>query len=616
MKLEKILDQLNSFEKNSFLKIVDSIISGKPKRQREVEQILSSGGRDLKSVDSVNIANVFHLIEAEFADYIRSEFVKTTSQLDIFVDIISRDGNSIMKHDWFSRLYELEIKQLQTKVKQFSAEFENEKTDIEPSRIRDYKIYRECLKTAYHNDLANNLESKITTDELSMLITLSTELGLSQEETKLINYMIVPIKKLEVEAAINDLKSIGVVFYSKKTSTVYVADELVFLLRSIRGKEVADKHFRRVLRGLRDPQINLICKRHGIDLKQTTEEKIKHIITEGISFSGVLKDDVHKPGTNVTDKKKFFTELVEDRLKISQPIRGTLLDEKVANLILYFNQIERDEKVGISHDGYEKLLRDLGGFLPQLNSFLQKEFQFQEENTLNSTFLLDYNIKPRDVLELVSSEVLLEFAKHSEIKTRGDIIINILECYKDSENLFLENFESIGLRDLNGLKENGIVIKEAELGSKFEEITKSILIQLGFNVNEELRKKINTAKDQIDVLVDLGNNDLILIECKTVKESGYNKFSSVSRQLKAYEKLATHNGYKVVKSLLIAPDFSDDFIKDCGLEYELNLSLISAQSLLRILEGFKVSKLKVFPHNLLMRDVVIQEDRVLKAIGK
>jgi hypothetical protein len=30
--------------------------------------------------------------------------------------------------------------------------------------------------------------------------------------------------------------------------------------------------------------------------------------------------------------------------------------------------------------------------------------------------------------------------------------------------------------------------------------------------------------------------------------------------------LAEKNNYKVIKSLLVAPEFSDDFIKDCGLE--------------------------------------------------
>ncbi len=64
------------------------------------------------------------------------------------------------------------------------------------------------------------------------------------------------------------------------------------------------------------------------------------------------------------------------------------------------------------------------------------------------------------------------------------------------------------------------------------------------------RKKLNTAKDNIDIVLNLGNNDLILVECKTVKESGYNKFSSVSRQLKAYVDLAKHNEIRLVKSYL------------------------------------------------------------------
>ena len=141
-------------------------------------------------------------------------------------------------------------------------------------------------------------------------------------------------------------------------------------------------------------------------------------------------------------------------------------------------------------------------------------------------------------------------------------------------------------------------------------MTKSIFGKLGFNVDENLRKKLNTKKDKIDILLNLGNNDLILVECKTVKESGYNKFSS------AYANLAESHEFKIVKSLLVAPEFSDDFVSDTELETELNLSLITASSLINILKGFKKSKRTGFPHVLLMRDVLIQEDRILKAIKK
>jgi hypothetical protein len=154
------------------------------------------------------------------------------------------------------------------------------------------------------------------------------------------------------------------------------------------------------------------------------------------------------------------------------------------------------------------------------------------------------------------------------------------------------------------------------LGLKFEEVTKVIFEKLGFTVDDKLKQKLNTSKDKIDILLNLENNDVIIVECKTVKESGYNKFSSVSRQIKSYLKIAENNGLNVIKSLLVAPDFSDSFINDCDLEFEINLSLITASSLVNILEIFRNSRHKMFPYQLLMKDVLIKEERILKAISK
>jgi hypothetical protein len=202
------------------------------------------------------------------------------------------------------------------------------------------------------------------------------------------------------------------------------------------------------------------------------------------------------------------------------------------------------------------------------------------------------------------------------IKTRGNIVLNILENYKDTENLYIENYNNIAFRNIKELKENGLNIKEAELGVKFEEITKTIFKKLGFNIDEKLRKKINTKKNKIDIILNLGDDGLIIIECKTSKEYGFNKFSYVSRQIKSYIELAQSLGYRVIKTLLIAPEFSEDFEKECREEFVLNLSLITANTLVSILNGFKNSKHKKFPYQLLMKDVLIKEDWILKAINK
>ncbi|MFZ2283512.1 MAG: hypothetical protein WAV86_06525, partial [Lutibacter sp.] len=133
--------------------------------------------------------------------------------------------------------------------------------------------------------------------------------------------------------------------------------------------------------------------------------------------------------------------------------------------------------------------------------------------------------------------------------------------------------------------------------------------------DEKFKNQLNTNKDMIDILLNLGNNEVIIVECKTSKEKGYNKFSSVSRQLKSYQNLALKNNLRIVKILLIAPEFSDDFVTDCEMDTEMNLSLISASALLKIFDSFKTSKYQEFPH-VLFRDVLINEERILKALNK
>jgi len=85
---------------------------------------------------------------------------------------------------------------------------------------------------------------------------------------------------------------------------------------------------------------------------------------------------------------------------------------------------------------------------------------------------------------------------------------------------------------------------------KFEELTSNIFKGLVFNVDEKFKSKLNTKKDMMDILLNLNNQEIIIIECKTSKERGYNKFSSVSRQLKSYQNLALKNDLRIVKMVL------------------------------------------------------------------
>ena len=121
-------------------------------------------------------------------------------------------------------------------------------------------------------------------------------------------------------------------------------------------------------------------------------------------------------------------------------LKGSTLDDKIISLVSYFDDIERDEKVGISLDGFKKLLTELNISLPMLNEQIREQFQLQDEFVLKADFLLDYNIKPTDILDLIDKKDRVHFIKSNGIKQRGDDILNVLEHYKDVENLYLENF--------------------------------------------------------------------------------------------------------------------------------------------------------------------------------
>ena len=617
MKLEQVLDKLNTIEKTSFSKIIDSILTDRPKNVRDVDKILSNySDTNLRNLDSNLFSKVFELITEEYRECLKSEIGASVSQLDILLDILIKDGNCIMSREWLGDLYKKEIRKLKSKIEKLEVMISGKDISEVDHRIRDFIIYRKCVETAYRNDISNNQDAKITIDEKSILNTLAFQFDLSQEEVKLLNYSVLPIVKLSIDEIIELLKNAGIILYSRRKLEVYIPDEFIRLLRGYRNKEVADKYLRRILRLLKDSEINLIAKQHNLDRKLIRREKIKAIINDGIGIRNILQFDIHKSGTTLTNKKKRVNDIVNKGLSLNH-LKGTTINAKIDNLVHYFNDLEKDEKVGISIEGYKKLLVDLQSSLPKSGHFVQKEFEIQSDDVMDAMLLMEYNLKPRDILEIIDEGDLIAFCNINSISTRGNEIMNILSSYKDSENIELENYTDIAFRNVNALKENGIKVRESDLGLKFEELTRMILKDLGLTVNEDLRKSISTSKDKIDILLTIGEGEVILIECKSIKETGYNKFSSVSRQLKAYKELLEKSGIRVMKSLLIAPEFTDDFVNDVEMDYDLNLSLIEASTLLSIARAFKENeKLKQFSHMLLMKDVLVHEDRILKALNK
>jgi hypothetical protein len=134
MKISEILNLVNTFEKNHFLRVIDQIIASKPVNVNKVDTILNQIDGSIKNADNLSVQTVFDLVSSEYINCVNKEFENASTQFDIFIDILIRDGNSLMSREWMLKLYEKEIKQIKQKIKSFPGD----PKDIDEARIRDY----------------------------------------------------------------------------------------------------------------------------------------------------------------------------------------------------------------------------------------------------------------------------------------------------------------------------------------------------------------------------------------------------------------------------------------------------------------------------------------------
>ncbi|MDD3119512.1 MAG: hypothetical protein PHQ27_10055 [Victivallales bacterium] len=328
--------------------------------------------------------------------------------------------------------------------------------------------------------------------------------------------------------------------------------------------------------------------------KNDSEEKIKRILQAGISARNALLRDIYLDGTSKTEIKDFLLKIMH-ALNIELPKIGLSPEDRLELMFDYFKATEAQDYLDMSAEAFESLIQDINGIIPDLNERLRREFELYPEQVMDLSVLTDYNIKPRDLTYLMTAEELSAFCTEKQIPVRGNMVKNILGKYGDMESRLLENYVLIATRDINTLKTNNIHIKESNLGLKFEQLTKEIFLQLKFQVDDKLKHQINTSRDKIDIVIPLGDNRLIIIECKTAREVEYRKYSSLARQLKSYQKLCRDKNFQIARTILVAPDFSKDFVDACIKDWQLELSLVTADGLLEMLRIFKGGNMTEFP---------------------
>lgn len=603
MKLGVVLDLLNQNEKSRFVNILTS-------------QILESNEQLTKKTDTAAFVETFYTdeIRQRYKEVIRKA-LRDDIRVDIAADIFMTDGKGFMSRDGLSQDYKRKEGELNESKSEFLAYMNDEKNANNP-RLRDFKIYETCLKTAADNDKERLAEGQISFDELTVLEALRHALGLSDIESRIL-WMAHSNEDISipVDDLIATLVSKGICFYKKSSMTIYIPDEFVRILRELRGLKLPFKYQRRIYNAMDERILNGIIKKYRIRLDRTQvpiqkKDKIKAILNQYIDIRQVLLEDLYADNDGIKERKEKLSDFIDNRLKIQLEKQGRNLSEKVDYLIEYYVKDELGGTSVLSKDGYNKLLSDLStcGY----ESKIREELSLHNDIPIDAQTFSDLMIKPRDVLYLFSQGDLEAFGLTLQTKViRKDIINSILSAYVNAEDKLIENYILLAANNILALNEVGSGVISDEIGVTFEKITKTILFRLGVNINEELRGVVGSAKPDIILTFPDG---IIIGECKSSRKQ-YSKFTSVTRQIGSYVKAYQKKGYRVLGAILFADSFTDDFIQDCQTFIDFSLCLVKAEDLKRLYDE-KRGQIKDFPYLLFQNRGLLDLNQTLKALNR
>ena len=614
MKLNQVLSSINQVEKSKFISCLDKLCSGAMHDDKQLAKSVSKIDGQIKNASGSEITALFSLVSSYFKKEIQEQIAMSGAQIGLLINILTRDGNSIARTSWIESLYNKEWSNLKKSSKELQVEIDSSDNLDDFDRGTQLSIYKDCLEVAFLNDEKINREAKITDDERSILNVLADRLNISMDEASAIEHIIDPVPQNNALDGLNVLREMGVLFINRKRSEVFVADEVVAILNELQGKELADKHTLRILRSLSDAELSNILKHYGKKVRGIERtEKIHEIIHSRVSIRHILHRDIFGSNETQNQRKDRLKTLITD-LDLNVDKIGTTLDDRIDVIINTLNQSANDEFEALSAAGFKELYSTLQIHFPKLEKLLKSEFELEESEELDTDKLRALSITPVDILYLLSNDQIKVVRDKMSLSKRGNARQLILESFANANDKLIENYSALAKRDLASLKAAGIEIAEAEIGVKFEEITKEIFETLNLVVDEDIRKAINTAKDKADIIISLSDNDVIIGEAKTCKNGDFAKYSTTSRQVKAYVTRCESQGKRVAQVLIIAPSFSNDFVESAEMDTEVNISLLEAQGLKLIYDAFKARRHPKFSARLLTKGGLLKAELIAKNI--
>ncbi|MCH8493355.1 MAG: hypothetical protein LAT53_08995 [Idiomarina sp.] len=624
MKLQQALSSLNQIEKSKFINCLDRLCSSAESCNKTVSDTLDKVNRQIKDASGSEITQLFNAVNNDFQKNISEQISMSGASMSLLVNILSRDGNGVARTSWIEQLYMQEWTILNSLAKDIQQQIEAEQTEPFDHAHR-LRIFKDCLDEAYFNDTRSNRDAVISDDERGILNILADHLNISTDEVAAIEHLANPIKagKDTVDSCLQGLREMGVIFINRKTSEVIIVDEVVAILNQIQGKALSEKHLVRILRSLSDAELSNILKTYGKRIRGVSRiEKISICLHSGVSAKNILSRDIFSEGDSLNLRKERLKELISE-LGIQVDRIGTTLDERIDVILGSLRGAAEREFNMLTATSFKEMFDVLStlfrgvnenGDAENLQSRLRREFELEDAEDINPERLRALSITPFDVLYALSNEEIKDVRDKLNLSKRGNPRSLIIQSFESANDRLIEHYGALARRDMKTLRENGIDITEAEVGLKFEEATKTMLEGLDLSVDEDLRKEISTAKDKVDIILAISEDDIIIGEAKTCKNGDFAKYSTTSRQVKAYANRCESFGKRVAQVLIVAPSFSDDFVHSAEMDPEINISLLTADGLKLIFDAFKAKRKASFSSKLLSKGGLLKAELIAKSL--
>lgn len=614
MKLNQVLSIVNQVEKSKFITSLDRLCLDAAKNNKALAKKIDNIDGQIKNASGSEITQLYFAVRDFYKVSVKEQILMNSAQINLLVNILSRDGNCVARISWIESLYTREWRILQSLAEELQTEIMACNSNSPTDRSKALSIYHKCMIEAYTNDKRANRDAKITDDERGILNVLSAQLGLTSDECAALEHLVDNIPKGGVLDALNILRDMGVVFISRKRQEIFVPDEIVQLLNDIQGKDSADKHRLRLLRTFSDAELSNVLKAHGRKIRGICRaDKIHTIIHSGLKAQELLATDMHSPEDNQNQRKDRLKQLIVD-LEIDTDKLGTTLDERIQVIITSLANATEKEFNSLSASGFKELLKTLEAHFPTIIKVIRTQFELEDNEVIDTEKLRALSVTPYDILYLLSNDEVKTVRDSMELTKRGNPRFSILECFANATDKLIDNYDALARRDVNTLRQVGSEVAETDIGIKFEEVTKAIFEILDLSIDEDLRKEINTSKDKADIIISLSDDDIIIGEAKTCKSGDFAKYSTTSRQVKAYVTRAESIGKRVAQVLIIAPSFSNDFIESAEMDTEVNISLLEAKGLKLILDAFKSKRNPKFSAKLLTKGGLLKAELIAKTI--